>query len=430
MLEIFRNMWRRKFRTFLTIMGIVVGIFAFTVMGSLALKLNKMIDGGKRYITGQITIMPKGTSFTTGSGGSMLPVDTLNKIAQVEGVEAVGAGIELSLDEPDPNNPTGSSFSFGVPPTIEAMDLESNYQNRNWKTMDMKEGRMLQKGDSDDKVVIGITIATDKNLKVGDKMTIRGRDFEVIGIINKTLTGPDSYVFMPIKPARELYIEANPFLKSLKEQSDNAAKISDAALAAMPQATRDQILQAKSFKTEDVTTMAAASWKDGYSSEDVANRIKDQFKDEVLVLSPDKMGEQIDKASAIFNAIILGVALIALIVGGFSIINTMVMSISERTKEIGIKKALGASGRSIAWEYTLEAGVIGLLGGLIGMGLGVLTAVIINAKMASKGAEIFLIEPTFLIEVVAFSFILGIIAGVIPAWRAARLKAVDAIREL
>ena len=429
MLEIFRNMWRRKFRTFLTIMGIVVGIFAFTVMGAMALKLNKMIDGGKRFITGQISIMPKGSSYM-GSGGSMLPVDTLNKIAKVEGVEAVGAAIELSLDEPNPDDPTGSSFSFGAPPTIEGMDLDSNYQNRNWKTMDMKEGRMLQKGDADDKVAIGITIATDKNLKVGDKMKIRGREFEVIGIIDKTLTGPDSYVFMPITPARELYIEANPFLKSLKEQSDNAAKISDAALAAMPQATRDQILQAKAFKTEDVTTMTAASWKDGYNSEDVANRIKDQFKDEVLVLSPVKMGEQIDKASVIFNAIILGVALIALVVGGFSIINTMVMSISERTKEIGIKKALGASGRSIAWEYTLEAGVIGLLGGLIGMGLGVLAGVIINAKMASKGAEIFLIEPTFLIEVVAFSFVLGIIAGVIPAWRAARLKAVDAIREL
>ncbi len=428
-MEILRNMWRRKFRTFLTVVGIVIGIFAFTVMGSMALKLNKMIDGGKRFITGQITIMPKGSSYM-GSGGSMLPVDTLNKIAKVEGVEAVGAGIELALEEPDPNNPTGSSFSFGPPPTIEGTDLDSNYQNRNWKTIDMKEGRMLQKGDSDNKVAIGINIATDKKVKVGDIMKIRGRDFEVIGIVGKTMTGPDSYVFMPIKPARELYIEANPFLKSLKEQSDNAAKISDAALATMPQETRDQIIQAKSFKTEDVTTMAGASWKDGQDSEVVANRIKDQFKDEVLVLSPVKMGEQIDKASAIFNALILGTALIALIVGGFSIINTMVMSISERTKEIGIKKAIGASGKSIAWEYTLEAGIIGLFGGLIGMGLGVLAATIINNKMAAKGAEIFLIEPNFLIEVVAFSFILGIIAGVIPAWRASRLKVVEALREL
>ncbi len=430
-MEILRNMWRRKFRTFLTITGIVVGIFAFTVMGSIALKLNKMIDGGKRYITGQITIMPKGSSFTgMGGGSSTLPIDTLNKISQVEGVQAVSAGVELSLEEPNPDDPTAGSFSFGPPPTIEGVDLNSNYENRNWKTMNMKEGRMLQKGDADNEAAIGISIATDKNLKVGNKVKIRGREFKIIGVIDKTLTGPDSYVFMPIGPAREMLIESNPFLKSLKEQSDNAAKISDSALTTMPSATREQILQAKSFKTSDVNTMAGVSWKDGFDSEVVANRIKEQFKDQVLVLSPVKMGEQIDKASAIFNALILGTALIALIVGGFSIINTMVMSISERTKEIGIKKALGASGWSIAREYTLEAGIIGLFGGLIGMGLGVLTALIINNKMATKGAEIFLIEPSFLISVVAFSFVLGIIAGVIPAWRASRLKVVEALREL
>ncbi len=431
MMEIFRNMWRRKFRTFLTVFGIVIGIFAFTVMGSLALKLNKMIDGGKSYITGQISIMPKGTSFTGAGGGStMLPMDTLNKIAKVEGVKAVAPGIELPLEEPDPDNPTGSGMSFGVPPTIIGTDLNSDFKNVNWETLDMKVGRMLEKGDADNQAVVGITIATDKKLKVGDTFKIRGKNFNILGIIDKTMTGPDSYVFIPIKPAREMLIASNPFLKSLQEQSDNAAKISDAALAAMPTTTRNQILQAKTFKEEDVNTAASASWQDGQNSETVANRIKDQFKDKVLVLSPQKMGEQIDKATVIFNAIILGTALIALIVGSFSIINTMVMSISERTKEIGIKKALGASGSSIAREYTLEAGVIGLLGGAIGMGLGVLVAIIINHKMASKGAEIFLIQTNFLVEIVIFSFVIGIIAGIIPAMRAAKMKAVDAIREL
>jgi len=428
-MEILRNMWRRKFRTVLTIFGIVIGMFAFTVMGSMALKFNKMIDGGKRFITGQISIMPKGASYM-GGGGAMLPIDTLNKISQVEGVEAVAAGLELSLDEPDPDNPTGASMSFGVPPTIEGTDLNSNHKNRNWLTLDMKDGRMLEKGDADNKIVIGYTIALDKKWQVDDKVKIRGREFEVIGIIDKTMTGPDSYVFMPITPARELFIEANPFLKSLKEQSDKASEISDAVLAAMPQGTRNQIIQAKSFKVEDVNTMAAASWKDGEDSEIVSNRIKDQFKDEVLVLSPVKMGEQIDKATITFNAIILGVAIIALIVGSFSIINTMVMAISERTKEIGIKKALGASGWTIAREYTLEAGVIGLLGGAIGVGLGLLTAVLLNHRFAEKGAEIFLIQPNFIVEAIIFSFAIGIIAGFIPAIRAAKMKAVDAIREL
>lgn len=428
-MEIIRNMWRRKFRTFLTIFGIVIGIFAFTMMGSLALKLNKMIDGGKKYITGQITIMPKGTSFSSGQVGSMLPVDTLNKISKVEGVKAVAAGIELSLKEANPDDPAGG-MNMGVPPTIEGMDNSSEFKNANWETMAMKDGVMIDKNSAENDITIGTTIALDNGWKVGDKVDIRGRQFNVVGIADKTMTGPDSYVFMNIKPARELFIASNPFLKSLKDKSDEASKISQAELAKLPAATRDQIIQAKSFKVEDVTTMAAASWKEGYNSEDVASRIKDQYKNDVLVLSPQKMGEQIDKASATMNAIILGSAMLALIVGLFSIVNTMVMSISERTREIGIKKALGASPRSIAIEYTLEAGVIGLVGGAIGLGLGSMTAILINNKMSGKGAEIFLLEPNFLIGVVVFSFVIGIIAGIIPAYRASRLKVVQALREL
>ncbi|HOX41648.1 MAG TPA: ABC transporter permease [bacterium] len=431
MLEILRNMWRRKFRTFLTVFGIAIGIFAFTVMGSMALKFNKMIDGGKRYITGQITITPKGSSFMTGGGGAAtLPVDILNKIAKVDGVEAIGTGVELPLEEPNPDDPLGGGVSMGPAPTIEGMDLESSYKNRNWQTMDMKEGRMIQKGDPDNVVAVGYSVAIDKKVKLNEAMKIRGRDFKVVGILEKTMTGPDSYVMMPIAPAREMLVESNPFLKSLKKQSEDAANISDVALAKLPADTKSQILQAKTFKMEDISTMAAASWKDGEDPDKVANRIKDQFKNDVLVLSPTKMGEEIDKASATFNAVILGSALLALIVGGFSIINTMVMSISERTKEIGIKKAIGASGWSIAREYTLEAGVIGFIGGLIGMGLGALMASVINGRMAESGAEIFELSSSFLIGVVVFSFGLGIIAGIIPAVRAARMKVVDAIREL
>jgi putative ABC transport system permease protein len=408
--------------------GIAIGIFAFTVMGSMSLKLNKMISGGKRYITGQISIMPKGSSYGM-AGGSVLPIDTLNKIAKVEGVESVAAGVELLMEDIDPDDPS-SAMSFGIPPTIEGMDLESNFKNKNWETMNMREGRMIEKNDPDDKIAVGITIATENNLKVSDKFTIRGKEFEVIGIIDRTMTGPDSYIMMSANPAREMLVESNPFLKSLKERSDEAAKISDSALAMMPEETKKQISEAKAFKLEDVNTMASASWKDGKNSEEVANRIKEQFKDEVMVLSPEKMGEMIDKGTLVFNAIVLGSALIALIVGGFSIINTMIMSISERTKEIGIKKSLGASNKSIMLEYTFEAGVIGLIGGLLGIGLGLITIILINSKTSANGAEIFLIDRNYLIGIIIFSFVLGILAGIIPAYRASRLKIVDAIREL
>lgn len=427
-MEILRNMWRRKFRTFLTIFGIVIGIFAFTVMGSMALKLNKMIDGGKRYITGQITISPKGADMMTGTSG-LLPVNTLNKIAKVDGVEAVEGSVGLSLDEPNQDDPT-SGMSFGPAATIYSVDTASGFTNKNWQTMDMKQGHMIDKNSLSNDIAIGQTISLDKGWKVGDKVKIRGSEFNVVGILAQTMTGPDSYVFMPIKAARELFVEANPFLKSLKQQSEEASKISDKEIAKLSPEAAAQIAQAKSFKMEDISSGASVSWKDGVDADKLSNTIKDEFKNDVTVLSPKKMGELIDKTSATMNAVIIGSALLALIVGLFSIVNTMIMSISERTKEIGIKKALGASNREIAWEYTLEAGVIGVVGGVIGMGLGVLTAYLMNSRMASKGAEIFLIDINFMIEIVVFSFVVGIIAGIIPAMRAAKLKVVEAIREL
>jgi putative ABC transport system permease protein len=425
-MEIFRNIWRRKFRALLTITGIAVGIFAFTVMGSMALKLNKMIDGGKRYITGQISISPKGADYMSGTTGTM-PVDLLDKIAKVEGVEAVEGSVSLMVDEP---NPDDVSMSFGQPATIYSMDPASNFKNKNWADLDMKEGKAIDKDSAENDISIGITVALDKKWKVGDKVTIRNREFTVVGILEKTMTGPDSYVFMNIKPARELYVESNPFLKSLKEQADNTANISERELAKLSPEARAQIVQAKSFRIENISTAASVSWKDGVDADKLSNTIKDQFKDEVTVMSPKKMGELIDKASATMNAIILGSALLALIVGLFSVVNTMIMSISERTKEIGIKKAIGASGWEIAREYTLEAGVLSIIGGILGMTAGAIVAMAVNNKMASNGAEIFLIEPSFLIQVVVFSFIIGIVAGFFPALRAAKLKVVQAIREL
>lgn len=428
MREVLRNMFRRKFRTVLTIFGITIGIFAFTVMGSMALKFNKMISGGKKYITGQITIAPKGSSFAMGGGGATLPVDTLKKIGEIEGVEAVASSVSLALDEPNPDDPTGG-MSMGTPPTINGEDMSSGFKNKNWDTLAMKEGRMIENSDADDKVTFGYSVALDKKVKVGEKTTIRGREFEVVGIADKTMSGPDNYVFMKIKPARELYIESNPFLKSLKTQADEAAKISEATLKTLPEAQRKQLLAAKAFNPDDISTMASISWKDNYDPEKISQIIKDQYKNEVMVYSPKKMGEEIDKASAMFNAVILGAAILALVVGGFSIINTMIMSISERTREIGIKKAIGASNNAIAKEYTLEAGIIGLLGGLIGTAFGSTMIVGVNQKMAAKGAEIFLFDKNFLIGVVIFSFVLGILAGAIPAWRASKLNPVAALRE-
>jgi putative ABC transport system permease protein len=131
---------------------------------------------------------------------------------------------------------------------------------------------------------------------------------------------------------------------------------------------------------------------------------------------------------AIFNAIIIGVALISLVVGGLSVINTMAMSVAERTREIGIKRAIGGSRGRIVRELLAESGAIGLLGGLLGLGLGTLVVVVANEAGRASGTVLFQMTPQTAIFAVGFSTILGTVAGLIPAWNASRLDPVDALR--
>jgi putative ABC transport system permease protein len=138
--------------------------------------------------------------------------------------------------------------------------------------------------------------------------------------------------------------------------------------------------------------------------------------------------QAIGSSVAIFNSVIVGIGLIALLVGGMSIINTMAMSIAERTREIGVRRAIGASRRRIVRELMTEAGVIGTIGGVIGVILGALVVVLANELGRSAGTVLFELTPSTVLFALAFSTTLGVLAGIIPAWSAARLDPVTALR--
>ena len=159
----------------------------------------------------------------------------------------------------------------------------------------------------------------------------------------------------------------------------------------------------------------------------LASLIKERV-DNTRTLTGAEFDEQVGSATAIFNAIIIGVAVISLVVGGLSVINTMAMSVAERTREIGIKRAIGGSRRRIIRELVTEAAFIGFIGGLIGLALGAIVVVLANEAGRDSGTILFDLTPGTAIFAVAFSTILGMVAGVIPAWSAARLDPVEALR--
>jgi putative ABC transport system permease protein len=122
------------------------------------------------------------------------------------------------------------------------------------------------------------------------------------------------------------------------------------------------------------------------------------------------------------------VALISLIVGGLSVINTMAMSIAERTREIGVKRAIGGGRLRIVRELVFESALIGFIGGVVGLVLGALVVTLVNEAGRSSGTVLFELTPGTALTAIAFGTILGAIAGFVPALHAARLDPVAALR--
>ena len=138
--------------------------------------------------------------------------------------------------------------------------------------------------------------------------------------------------------------------------------------------------------------------------------------------------EQIGSATAMLNAILVGIALISLVVGGLSVINTMAMAIAERTREIGIKRAIGGSRFRIVRELVAESALIGFIGGSIGLALGAVVVFFANEAGRSSGTVLFELTTSTAITAVLFATILGALAGFVPALSAARLDPVTALR--
>ena len=381
-----RNVFRRKLRVFLTIFGITIGVLALVVMGAMAEKMNMLVAGGTKYYSDKVTVQAAGTSLMSG-GGTPLALDKLQAIKAVPGVQEVSATVG-TLFNPD------QGTSFGMPDMVYGSDLRG--ENLETFTVSYSDGRPLTTSDKGS-VVVGSDMVKKLHAKVGGMVTVRGQRFKVVGIMNKTLTAPDTSVYMSLADAQHIYMQD------------------------VPEVMRAQVNEKRIVTGFTVYPTA------GTDPEKVAAMINSEVTG-VSATGPKAFQDQVASQMSVLNAIVYGIAIIALFVGGLSVVNTMTMSVSERTREIGIRKAIGASDSQIVGQFLSESALIGLIGGVTGLALGWIAILVANAMLASRSLNLFLVSPRLAIGSVAFAVLLGLVSGLYPSLHAARLQPVVALR--
>lgn len=389
----FRNIRANKTRSLLTMLGIIIGISSVIIVLCIG-------SAGKKQFADQLGQFASGTvyMFVGGDGtvvGDYFTEDDIEAIGKLDAVSAVsmagGASgrVRGTKKEIQTNISSGSKDMFELFPA----SLQSG---RLWDAADQDAARRVITIDSAGaKAIFG----TDNVVGLTVQLTVSEttRDFTIVGI-TKTQSSGYSYnkdvvanITMPqnaLVSIKEVYgapYYQIAFLSANRQDADSATK---AVTKLMGQ--RHGNADREAYYAQDVNQMTA----------------------------------QVNSVTGMFTNIIAAIAGISLLVGGIGVMNIMLVSVTERTREIGIRKALGAKTGSILIQFLIEAGTLTLLGGLIGILLGIAGGTGICALMKMTPS----IEPMLVLAIALFSTVIGVFFGIYPAKKAARLSPIEALR--
>src|SRR3989344_2463370 len=386
---------KRFLRTLLTLIGIFIGIASVVALISLGQGMQAAINQQFSSVgTDKIIIQGVAAGFGPPGQNAAGTVDKedLELIKKVPGVNKAAGRLLRSV-----NLEYGTSvivtFGASLPEEQEARDLVIDANN-----IKTKKGRMLKPGESN-KILVGNHLWTidhfSKDIALGSKMLINGKTFEVIGLLDKIGAGRDESIMVNEDDMRELLNEKYKFSAIIVQTNEKPAEVADRILRVIRKDRR----QKEGF--EDVTVS---------TSEDII--------------------ASINTILGVVQAVFIGIAAISLLVGGIGIMNTMYTSVLERTREIGIMKAIGARNNSILWIFLIESGLLGLAGGIIGVLLGAILSKIV--ELIGQGFVGDVLKASFhwhlIFGALAFSFFVGALSGILPARQAAKLQPVDALK--
>jgi len=379
-----------------TILGITIGVAGLVSLGAMSERIVRFIEGGDRFVLGQISVAGRGMGMGTGfTAGGILPAATIRAIAEVPGVSGVQGQVMLPLD------PSTSQFMTLTQELILGVDLSVPSPNRHYPTLPLRTGRFFREGDRR-VAVIGASFATSRNLGVGSHLKLDDESFEVIGVLERMLTAPDRFVIVPIADARAQWVAKDRLLRTVL------------ASGAVP------------LTAGDLNTGAAVGWQDGEDPDQVALRIRERVPN-VNVQLPSELSRLLRSSTVFFSALLAGIGVLAFVIGGLSLANTMAAAVFERIRDFGVKRALGATDLQLGREVLAESLAVTLVGGLAGIGLALGLGWGIDATVA-RAQQLFHFSPRLLGGALGFSILLGAAAAVYATVRVISVSPAEAIR--
>ena len=384
-----------KMRSILTMLGIIIGVAAVIALVSIGNGVKQDIQNSISSLGSNLLMVMPGAPRTPGvrpSQGSMksLKVSDYQAISKLDGVKAASpytANSYVTIYQSKNWTTTVSGVS-------------SNFQDvNNWT---MAEGRFISSKNVENRervAVVGQTVV--KNLfagedPVGKEIRVKNIPFRVIGVLNSKGNGTmgndqDDTIFIPYTTAMER-VEGVDYLRMVYVVANDDNGI-------------DRL-------QSDIENLLR-----------VRHSIKDTNLDDFNIQNMKSIMETMEQTTGTLTLFLGAVAAISLVVGGIGFMNIMLASVTERTREIGIRKALGATYFVIVTQFLIEAVVISLMGGLIGIALGIGASKLIGL---ASGMSTVISVPTIVLSF-AFSMAIGLVFGIYPARKAAKLNPIDAL---